>query len=128
MIGQANLNQGLYYLDSTLVKDITDFFPNVVLNYSKVDIDTWHYRLGHPARSITDQICKTFPYIQSKDSNVCDVYHFSKQHKLPFNKSDIISDNCFDVIHLDIWGPIAIPSVHGHRYFLTVVDDHSRHT
>ena len=28
----------------------------------------------------------------------------------------------------DVTGPIVIPSVHGHRYFLTVVDDHSRHT
>jgi len=25
-------------------------------------------------------------------------------------------------------GPIGIPSVNGHRYFLTIVDDHTRHT
>ena len=36
--------------------------------------------------------------------------------------------NAFDLIHIDIWGPINILSVHGHRYFLTIVDDCTRHT
>jgi len=99
-----------------------------MLNCAKSGIDTWHYRLGHPTRRITKHICKTFPDIQSKCFNVCDVCHLSKQHKLPFSKSDIISESCFDLVHLDIWGPIGIPSIHGHRYFLTMVNDHSRHT
>jgi len=29
---------------------------------------------------------------------------------------------------MDIWGPLAITYVDGHKYFLTVVDDFSRHT
>jgi len=29
---------------------------------------------------------------------------------------------------MDIWGPLAITSVDGHRYFLTIVDDFLRHT
>lgn len=29
---------------------------------------------------------------------------------------------------MDIWGPYSVPSVHNHRYFLTVVDDFSRFT
>jgi len=32
------------------------------------------------------------------------------------------------LIHVDIWGPYSIPSIHGHKYFLTIVDDYSRHT
>ena len=32
------------------------------------------------------------------------------------------------MIYTDIWGPISVLSIHGHRYFLTVVDDCSRHT
>jgi hypothetical protein len=30
------------------------------------------------------------------------------------------------LIHFVIWGPIATASIHGHRYFLTILDDHSR--
>jgi len=29
---------------------------------------------------------------------------------------------------MDIWGPLAITSMYGHRYFFTIVDDFSRHT
>jgi len=32
------------------------------------------------------------------------------------------------LIHVDIWGPYSIPSIHGHKYFLTIVDDYSRYT
>jgi len=38
------------------------------------------------------------------------------------------SKKCFDLIHVDIWGPSSIPSIHGHKYFLTIVDDYLRYT
>lgn len=34
--------------------------------------------------------------------------------------------NNFDLIHVHMWGPYRIPTHTGHRYFLTIVDDHSR--
>ena len=32
------------------------------------------------------------------------------------------------MIHVDIWGSNSIPSIHGHKYFWTIVDDYSRYT
>ncbi|WJX75247.1 hypothetical protein P8452_58797 [Trifolium repens] len=32
------------------------------------------------------------------------------------------------MIHVDIWGPLAVTSFNGYSYFLTIVDDHTRHT
>jgi len=32
------------------------------------------------------------------------------------------------MIHVDIWGPFGTASMHGHKFFLTIVDDHSRFT
>lgn len=32
------------------------------------------------------------------------------------------------MIHVDIWGPLAVKSFHGYSYFLTIVDDYTRHT
>ena len=29
---------------------------------------------------------------------------------------------------MDIWGPFSKNSIHGHKYFLTILDDHSRYT
>jgi len=34
----------------------------------------------------------------------------------------------FDLIHMDLWGPFSQSSVHGHKYFLTIVDDFSHYT
>jgi len=31
-----------------------------------------------------------------------------------------------ELIHFNIWRPISIPSIHGHMYFLTILDDHNR--
>ena len=58
----------------------------------------------------------------------CHVCPLAKQHKLPFPKSTSVSLACFDLIHADIWGPFSAPSLNGSKYFLTLVDDHSRCT
>ncbi|XP_004516485.1 uncharacterized protein [Cicer arietinum] len=51
----------------------------------------------------------------------------STYHKrLPFPNSTTIADCCFDLIHMDIWGPFSMPSILGYKYFLTVVDEKSR--
>jgi transposase InsO family protein len=34
----------------------------------------------------------------------------------------------FILIHYDVWGPIPTPTIDGFRYFLTIVDDHTRCT
>jgi hypothetical protein len=37
-----------------------------------------------------------------------------------------IASSKFELLHFDIWGPLSIPSVHNHRYFLIILDDYSR--
>lgn len=34
----------------------------------------------------------------------------------------------FDLLHIDTWGPFSVSSVEGYRYFLTIVNDHTRVT
>jgi len=58
---------------------------------------------------------------------VCDVSHFAKQKRL-FPLSTSKSKKCFDLIHIDLWGPYSIPSIHEHKYFFTIIDDYSRYT
>lgn len=52
----------------------------------------------------------------------------AKFSKLPFQLSDSHALSSFYLIHLDIWGPYKVPTKGNHRYFLTLVDDHSRYT
>lgn len=56
--------------------------------------------------------------------------HLEKQNKLPYSSSTAITYRPFEfeLVQMDIWGPLSIPSLHGHKYFLTIVDDFTRHT
>ena len=58
----------------------------------------------------------------------CDICHYAKQRKLSFPHSLTHTSNIFDLLHADIWGPYVTPSISGHKYFLTLVDDFSRFT
>jgi len=53
---------------------------------------------------------------------------FVSKKKLLFPLSSSKSKKCFDLIHVDMWGPYSFTSIHGHKYFLTIVDDYSRYT
>jgi len=91
-------------------------------------VDNWHYRLGHPSNDVLDHICNDNADMQYIKTNICDFCHYAKQHGLVFHNSDSITQDSFDLVHVDIWGPFGVTSIRGYRYFLTVVDDHSRHT
>jgi len=52
----------------------------------------------------------------------------AKQKKLSYSPSANRALKPFDLVHMDLWGPFSQSSVHGHKYFLTIVDDFSRYT
>lgn len=48
--------------------------------------------------------------------HICDICMQSKIKKLPFPNSCFVSKSCFDLVHIDIWGPTSV-SLNGSRYF-----------
>lgn len=58
----------------------------------------------------------------------CDACVLAKQHKLPFDNSSSYASKIFELVHMDLWGPYRTQAYCGARYFLTVLDDHSRAT
>lgn len=56
----------------------------------------------------------------------CDICHIAKQRKLSYTPSNSISSSSFELLHMDIWGQITIPSTQNHQYFLTMLEDHTR--
>jgi len=65
--------------------------------------------------NITNLLFVMFVILQSK-------------RRLSFPISASKSKKCFDLIHVDVWGPYSLSSIHGYKYFLTIVDDYSRYT
>ena len=74
------------------------------------------------------QLVKCFLSFIVIKNRVRDICHIAKQRKLSFPLGSSFTTTIFELIHADIWGPIFVMSIHGHSYFLTIVDDYSRHT
>ena len=47
---------------------------------------------------------------------------------LPFNTSESISTDIFDLIHSDVWGPSSVSNIGESRYFVVFVDDYSHYS
>lgn len=83
------------------------------------NVDLWHYRLGHASNAVLQHVSHSFPYAKFNKNLVCDSCHYAKQAKLPFPNHNHMSNHSFDLLHMDVWGPINIASTQGHHYFLT---------
>ncbi|CAN1766532.1 Retrovirus-related Pol polyprotein from transposon TNT 1-94 [Linum perenne] len=120
MIGTAELWNGLYYLSisQSSSQQHTSSVNSAVL------FDLWHFRLGHTSiKGLTQTLsprCSTEFH--------CPVCPIAKQRRLPFSSSDSLAVRPFSLVHVDIWGPFSEPTLDGHKYFLTIVDDNTRFT
>lgn len=56
----------------------------------------------------------------------CEQCVLGKSRKISFQKGKHLSDSPLEYAHSDIWGPAQTQSIGGGRYFLTIIDDHSR--
>ncbi|KAL4289778.1 hypothetical protein GQ457_14G021700 [Hibiscus cannabinus] len=89
--------------------------------------ELWHARLGHATYTKLHKL--SFPdSIQTEPIKQCTICPLAKQPRLSFPISTSRSSTPFELLHFDLWGPYRISTVHGHRFFLTIVDDHSRMT
>jgi len=52
----------------------------------------------------------------------------AKLHRQSFPLSTTKALHCFDLLHVDIWGPYPHRTYNGSRFFLTIVDHYSRAT
>ena len=50
----------------------------------------------------------------------------AKHRRSTFRSTSYVPSHPFSVIHSDVWGPYTVPTVSGHRWFITLTDDHTR--
>jgi len=68
------------------------------------------------------------PFYLKSFNKCCDSCHHAKQARSSFPVSAIKTDETFELIHYDVWGPYQTPSVSGAHYFLSIVDDYTKIT
>ena len=74
----------------------------------------WHARLGHAFSSRVQQLASR-GFLGSVSTKIFDCVscQLGKQPVLPFNTSESISTDIFDLIHSDFWGPSSVSSIGG---------------
>ena len=123
---------GLCKLNLTAVPDQAD---KALAASSSPTAMMWHRRFGHlgvdnMARLVREQMVKG---IQLKASDFmelstqsCEPCLAGKAHRLPFPASISKSTSPLQLIHMDVCGPLPVPSLGGSRYFATYLDDYSK--
>ncbi|KAL2242389.1 UNVERIFIED_CONTAM: Retrovirus-related Pol polyprotein from transposon RE1 [Sesamum indicum] len=86
----------------------------------------WHNRLGHPSKDVISHL--PFKVDIADSVKACETCTLAKQNRLPFQLNENHSENVFDIIHIDVWGPYNQFSITHCIYMLTIVDDCSRAT
>lgn len=127
-IGMGGEVSKLYFLDIESLSSSPGIKSPIVL--STVSSSLWHKRLGHLSFSKLQSMNSSLSLSKQKENidSHCHVCHLSKQKHLPFVSHQNKSENPFDLLHIDTWGPFSTPTHDGFRYFLTIVDDCSRAT
>ena len=74
----------------------------------------WHARLGYASSSRVQELASKglLGSVSTKNFD-CVSCQLGKQPALPFNTSESISTDIFDLIHSDVWGPSSISSIGG---------------
>ncbi|XP_073355301.1 uncharacterized protein [Aegilops tauschii subsp. strangulata] len=92
----------------------------------------WHARYGHVNFRALRQLARDgmvhgLPLIDEAD-RVCEACLAGKHRRAPFpDRALNRATTPLELVHADLCGPISPPTPGGKRYFLLLVDDHSRH-
>ncbi|GJV14935.1 retrovirus-related pol polyprotein from transposon TNT 1-94 [Tanacetum coccineum] len=120
----GSMKEGLYHLVNVTHDKIDSMFSKLVQDFmQKFSLSA----LGN--LKFENKVSKDSYVSLSKSSfDNCLSCPMAKFTKLPYSLSDSHSNNIFELIHIDIWGPYKVPTNGRFRYFLTIVDDCSRGT
>lgn len=92
------------------------------------DIKMWHLRLGHLPFPSLQFLFHEYRTIEVKEHLFCTICPMAKQSRLSFNSSCVKTSASFQLLHIDVWGPLRHPSRHKCSMFISIVDDFSRFT
>jgi hypothetical protein len=88
----------------------------------------WHIWLGHLSKCIIFELPKRnlLKGVKSCKLGFCKYCLFGNQRRVSFKVVSHTSKGFLDYVHLDVWGPVAVPSNGGAHYFFNFIDDFSR--
>ena len=96
--------------------------------FRRASVETWHRRLGHPQAVVVDKLHQKgfIQFLGNKTAPLCESCQLGKRSKLPFLPSLQKTTVAFEKIHIDLWVPAPISSVHSFKYYTAIVDDFTK--
>jgi hypothetical protein len=138
MIGIANLQGGLFFIDLELIPPPTysvhPFInrPHDVACFMKVPLDAnlWHARMGHssecairllPEAAMGVHLCP----LSMTPFQKCELCIIAKHTQAPHPPSNSWSDILLGLIHCDLCGPMLVRTPDGKVHFILFLNDQS---
>ena len=134
VICTGDLIDGLYYLSpmsyDVLITEIVDKHDHLAKK-RKVSNETylWHLRLGHINPNRIHGLVKSgiLTSLDFEPIPVCESCLEGKMTKRPFKAKGYRATKPLELVHTDVCGPINVQARGGYEYFVTFIDDYSRH-
>ncbi|CAI7906306.1 unnamed protein product, partial [Closterium sp. NIES-53] len=112
--------------------DATAAWAKASSGSGEADWETWHERLCHVNFPMLQKLVKDVSLKglevkgAAKEIGSCPTCLETKFTKFPFSSSTGPAKAPLALVHMDVVGPTRAPYLSGSRYFLTIVDDHTR--
>ncbi|WP_165303590.1 DDE-type integrase/transposase/recombinase, partial [Enterobacter cloacae complex sp. CH23B] len=124
--------RGLYKL--TLYYKCGQNFANAVADSRAIsNAKLWHARFGHLnfaslLRLQKSDMVASLPPLEAPVKHVCEGCILGKMQRSKFPKDGSLRATCrLQLVHSDVCGPMQTPSLGNYLYFVTFIDDYSRH-
>jgi transposase InsO family protein len=100
--------------------------PSVHTSSAPIPIELLHHRLGHLSWSALKHFGHELDQKSHRSLSTCEGCLLGKSTRRSYTSSPHRAAAPFELIHMDLCGPMKTRSLEGHDYFMILVDDHTR--
>jgi transposase InsO family protein len=132
IIASGILCHGLYKLID-YERSVNDLACAVHDSQAMSDAKLWHARFGHLnfaslLRLQKSEMVSSLPKLEAPRKHVCEGCILGKMQRSSFPKDGTVrATKKLQLVHSDVCGPMQTPSFGNYLYFVTFIDDFSRH-
>ena len=132
IIGIGIRKHNLYYMDVNTVEPKEQSYLAIKIK-NKYTWAEWHRRLGHISinglKKIHEMNLVSGMAIADSSQNIeCEACIQAKLTRLPLPKRESRRERpAGELTHTDVWGPARVSSISGYRYYISFIDDATRH-
>ena len=135
--GRCTISDGEFKIYADIVDGLCKWKsngPTANSALAEVDLETWHKRLAHVSKgaiiSLSKHVDGLHILCSPHDNNgkPCEPCIFGKHQRDPFHSNDKQCKQPGELVHSDLCGEFQEQSLGGGKYFVTFIDDATRHT